>query len=178
MSPLREKVSPTVSTVQLFQLWEMLSALLGTKIKVEAMESQRGWKRDSDSLSTVVAQLSGRRCWECGPPIILIAWPLRAPPRHSVRAPCPPGVLIRRAPEMDDSKAQYENRLCEEGWRTACANIVRVNTHKSVSALCLPRNMITNRGFLHSEDLKHEGKLKTNIDLRHFSPKRANDQVL
>lgn len=40
---------------------------------------------------------------------------LRAPPRHSVRVPCPPGVLIRCAPEMDDSKAQYENRLCEEG---------------------------------------------------------------
>lgn len=40
---------------------------------------------------------------------------LRAPPRYSVRAPCPPGVLIHCAPEMDDSKAEYENRLCEQG---------------------------------------------------------------
>lgn len=88
---------------------------------------------------------------------------LRAPPRHSV--PCPLGVLIRCAPEMDDSKAQYENRLCEEGWRTACANIV-CTTHTN---LCFVYHTI----WSHTDALYIQRILSTRESIKHrFPPKQ------
>lgn len=52
---------------------------MGKKERLKETEPEREGESDSDRLSTVVGQLSGRRWWESGPPIILIAWP---PERH------------------------------------------------------------------------------------------------